>query len=314
MELKLNFNIESNGLDLTHEDSIVSIGSCFSEEMTTKLVYSGFHVEGNSFGTLFHPEAISNVIQSSINDSNEIDFINRDGLFFSWDTSSAVFGYSENELVENIGRQRAKFKSKLSKAKLLVITVGTAWGYRHTESNIIVGNCHKMNSDSFKKELQTIPEMKAQWIKTINDIQQFNPGLKVLFTVSPVRHKKDGLVANNQSKSRLLELVHFIVEDFDDCFYFPAYEIMIDELRDYRFYSRDLVHPNQIAIDYIWESFKNSSLSEKAKSIVAKINQIKTSLRHKSLHPNSKQDIQRIQKTKLDQEELIKTHPEIYWV
>ena len=186
MELKLNFNIESNGLDLTHEDHIVSIGSCFSEEMSTKLSYAGFHVEGNTFGTLFHPEAISNVIQSSISDSDVIDILNRDGLFFSWDSSSAVFGYSENELVENIRVQRALFKSKLSKAKLLVITLGTAWGYRHIESNLLVGNCHKMNSDLFKKELQSISEMKTQWTKTLADIQQFNPALKVLFTVSPV--------------------------------------------------------------------------------------------------------------------------------
>ena len=313
MELKLDFNINSNELNLTHKDQIVSIGSCFSEEISAKLSNAGFHIEGNTFGTLFHPEAISNVIKSSINQSDSVSILKRDDLYFSWDSSSAIYGYSETELVDRIKAQRALFRSKLSNAGLLIITLGTSWGYRLKENDCLVGNCHKMNTNLFKKELQSLSEMKLQWRKLIEDIKKFNPALKILFTVSPVRHKKNGLIENNKSKARLIELVHSLVEEHDCSQYFPAYEIMIDELRDYRFYSNDLVHPNEIAVDYIWEAFKRASISKESCELISRIKQIKSSLNHKSLHPDSNQNIVRIKTLQAEQKELILKHPEINW-
>ena len=160
MDFKLSFNVGVNGLKLSHKDRIVTIGSCFSNEMASKLIESGFYCEANTFGTLFHPMSILKVIEASIEDDQNVNYYQREDLHFSWDSAGEVFAMKDLELKSKIINLRCKFKHELSTAKLLIVTFGTAWGYVHKELNSIVGNCHKASSNLFDKELFSIKEME----------------------------------------------------------------------------------------------------------------------------------------------------------
>ena len=312
MDFKLSFNVDVNDLKLSHKHRIVTIGSCFSNEMASKLVESGFYCEANTFGTLFHPMSILKVIEASIEDDQNVDYHQREDLHFSWDSAGEVFALKDLELKSKIINLRCKFKHELSTAKLLIVTFGTAWGYVHKELNSIVGNCHKASSNLFDKELFSINEMESEWIILIEKLKLFNPNLKILFTVSPVRHKKDGLIDNNRSKARLIELTHLLVEKTGS-HYFPAYELLIDELRDYRFFGEDLVHPNKIAVDYIWNAFKLSSIDKVGQSIIDELLQLKQQINHKSLYADSVADKLRYEKAKKMKATFLENHPEVNW-
>lgn len=310
MEFKLNFEIPKSDFDLTHKDSIILIGSCFSDEMAGHFSNSGFKVESNTFGTLFHPAAIANVLNSSIDRAKHVNIFERDNLYFSWDSASKVYGLTEDELKSNVLDLRESFRYKLLNARLLIITFGTTWGYRHKSLNSIVGNCHKAPASEFERELSEIDELLAEWKKMIAKLNEFNPNLKIVFTVSPVRHEKDGLVDNNRSKARLIELAHALCE-FENVSYFPSYEILIDELRDYRFYAEDLVHPNKLAIEYIWNKFSDTFFTDDTLKLIEEIKSIKTALAHKSLHPDSVVNQERIIAIEKKKAELLARNPDV---
>lgn len=286
MEFKLNFNIDESSVKLNHSDGLVLIGSCFSDEIATRLSLNGFQNLANPYGTLFHPLAIANAIRSTINEDTKVNSLKSGEVFHAWDCAGIVHGYSEEELIRNVLSARASALKQIKEAKFLFITFGTAWGYKHEELDLIVGNCHKHPQKNFKKTLSPIEEMKSSWMDLLVVLKELNKDLKVVFTVSPVRHKKDGLIENNRSKARLLELVHTLTE-LSDVSYFPSYEIVIDELRDYHFFSKDLVHPSEVAVDYVWDKFETVYCNEETKELSGKVKQIKNSLAHKSLYPNS---------------------------
>lgn len=312
MNFKLDFDVIKNGVELSHKKSIVSLGSCFSEEMGGKLSDAGFAVLNNPFGTLFHPLAIMNVLDNSLNQSGLVESVQRNDLFFAWESSSKLFGKNEIELRDLILSKRDELKSKVKNAGLLILTFGTSIGYCHQELNKTVGNCHKQPQNKFKKELSTIDKMYKACRKTITQIKEINPSIKIMITVSPVRHKKDGLIGNNRSKARLLELSHQLVEN-DNCIYFPSYEIVIDELRDYRFYKQDLIHPSEDAINFVWEKFASSSIEEQSLGVISEYQKIKASLSHRSLFPNTKEDIARIQKAEESKSSFISIYPHVNW-
>lgn len=289
MKFKLDFNIDESEVKFDHSDEIILIGSCFSTEIANKLILNGFNVEVNPFGTLFHPSAILNVLKSSVSNDSNVFIKQSDDVFHSWDSAGGVYGMSEVELRERVKDIRKNLKKSIESAKVLIITFGTAWGYQHNQLKCIVGNCHKENQNQFTKVLSTVSELENDWVLLFNEMKSLNPELNVIFTVSPVRHKKDGLIENNRSKARLIELVHRIV-DKTTATYFPSYEILIDELRDYRFYSEDLVHPSQAAVDYVWSQFENSFCSHETKMLSQEVQRIKRSESHKTLYPNSKAD------------------------
>jgi hypothetical protein len=308
MKFKLEINIEKSVIKFNHKDKLILIGSCFSSEMASRLNESGFSVASNPFGVLFHPEAISNVIQSTITDNVHVDIKQSDDVFHSWDSSGILFGMSNHELIDNILQIRKELKKSLLSAKILVITFGTAWEFSHNELSKVVGNCHKESQDKFTKSLSSIDEMEGMWLDLIQSLKILNPGLQLIFTVSPVRHKKDGLIENNRSKGRLLEFVHRIVES-TSAMYFPAYEILIDELRDYRFYSEDLVHPNSSAVDFVWNKFEKAYCSEETISLSQDIKKVKLSESHKTLYPNSNADVKMKEVTSKSKDELLNKYP-----
>ena len=288
MNWKLDFKINSSVVKLEYENSILLLGSCFSDEISLRLKESLFDVVSNPFGTLFHPSSIASSLETSLKNSDEIPVFQRNDLFFSWDASGTCFAYSQEELQRQLIEKRKLVFERIQIADFLFITLGSAWEYELKSSRKTVANCHKMPADWFEKKLTTVDVMEKQWVLILNELKKVNPKLKVIFTVSPVRHVKDGLVENNRSKARLFELIQQL-----KCqaliSYFPAYELIIDELRDYRFFKSDGVHPTSEAIDYVWQRFQETYFSERTMQIYSEWKSISTALKHRSLYEKSRE-------------------------
>ena len=307
------FDVPISSFNVKHGDQLLFLGSCFSDEMSRKSVYYGFNVLSNPFGTIFHPEVIARNLNDALNGHDDAHrILKRNDLFFSWDASGTVFGYSQKEVTEKINSQKIILKNAILQSKVLFITFGTAWGYRLNETGLLVANCHKVNGSSFTKELTDVDALENSWIQTIELIQRLNPALNIVFTVSPVRHIKDGLIENNQSKSILIELVRRLKAK-QSISYFPSYEIIIDELRDYRFYKKDLVHPSEEAIDYIWDKFQSCYFSSETITLNKTIERYRLAEHHKSLYENSQDYIQFKLKIEKEKEVFLKQNNEVIW-
>lgn len=311
MKFKLDFNFPPLPNKIKHGEGVILLGSCFSDSMTYHFQFGGVNALSNPFGTLFHPIAIANTIKASLTNSTNVNVLQRDDVFFSWDSGSKIYADSQDSLESKVLKARAELKNQLKEAKLLIVTFGTSWGYRNSKLNEIVGNCHKQPSNLFEKELSSLDEMSKAWADAVKEIRAVNSSIEIVYTVSPVRHKKDGLIENNRSKGRLIELSHSITGQ--NVSYFPSYEILIDELRDYRFYTKDLVHPNDQAVEYIWEKLKGYLFNEETHTLIAEIEKVKTLMNHKSLHPDSLADQERTHKAKDQQAQLSLKYPSIYW-
>jgi len=246
MNFRTTFLIPEAQRKLSFGDSVVLMGSCFSERIGQKLTYYGFDTLINPFGTIFHPTAIANLLDG--NNTKDIRTNQRNGSWFTFEAHSAISAKSKTDLMNEFQIKQNLLSAYLEKSKLLIITLGSAWGYFLNDE--IVANCHKMPSQTFQKRLSEVRDMCFHWSGLIEQLKFKYPKLEILFTVSPVRHTKDGFIENQLSKARLIELVHRLDVD-----YFPAYELQMDDLRDYRFYESDLIHPNSLAVDYIFDSF-----------------------------------------------------------
>jgi hypothetical protein len=313
MKLKLDFSVPKNVLELSHEDSIVMLGSCFSDEMSEHFLNSGYRVLSNLFGTLFHPTAIANVVKSSISGDSKVHLLQQDDLFFSWDSAHKLFGQSESEIIELINSKRVELKSRVLEGNLLVFTFGTAWSYRLNETGRLVGNCHKKPQDLFTKELSDVGDLINIWQVLLKELFSLNPKLQIVFTASPVRHIKDGVVENNRSKARLIELIHALVESNERTFYFPSYEILIDELRDYRFYAEDLVHPSKQAVAYIWDCFEKFAFDDETININNEVRSVNRSLNHRRISLDYDGDRMHLKKIENKKQDLTAKHPSIFW-
>ena len=218
---------------------------------------------------------------------SEYDIFQLNEQWQSFEAHSELNSISKDEFLTNLNYGIQKTHDSITKATHIIITLGTAWVYRHIESDQIVANCHKVQQKKFLKELLSVDEITESLEALISIIRSVNSEVNFLFTVSPVRHLKDGFVQNQQSKAHLVSSIHQIVEPRNKIFYFPSYELMMDELRDYRFYKEDMIHPNQTAIDYIWEKFVATWISDDSVSIMEKVDIIQKGLQHKPFNPNS---------------------------
>lgn len=252
MKFKLDTVIPAFETKIAHGRPLVFLGSCFSDEISKKFKYAGFDILTNPFGTIFHPIALAQNIQKSVTDNIDLPIFEVKDSFFCWDSSTLVNASSKEELHTILIEKQKALKNYLLNASHLFITLGSSFGYRLLSNHYLVANCHKQTSEKFQKELSAVCEMEKIWEETLKLIYELNPEIKIVFTVSPVRHSKDGLVENNRSKARLFELISALEAKFP-ILYFPSYEIVMDELRDYRFFKEDMIHPNQQAIDFIWE-------------------------------------------------------------
>lgn len=293
---------------IDYNSKLFLLGSCFSENIGNKLEYFKFQSAQNLFGILFHPKAIENLVTNAINQKeySEDDVFSLNERYHSFEAHSQLSQTSQEELINNLNQAIQRTNQQLSESTHIIITLGTAWVYRHIESDNIVANCHKVPQKKFLKELLSVEEIVKSLESIIALIRDVNPSVNLIFTVSPVRHLKDGFIQNQQSKAHLISAIHQVVEPRKRLFYFPSYEIMMDELRDYRFYAEDMIHPNQTAINYIWEKFAENWISESAASIMKRVDSIQKRLQHKPFNPNSEehskflhtleQDIQALQK------------------
>lgn len=312
MKLKLDFAIKPLEIKLLHGEKCVLIGSCFSNEMGTHFLENGFDVLLNPFGTVFHPEPISRLLSETISGNVEERIIEQKGLYFSWDAGGTVFGYTEAALRQSLQLRRKELLDYLSSSKYLFITFGSTFGYVEKESGEIVANCHKVEQNNFRKTLIDKDLLVESWRNTLHDIRQLNPSVQVVFTVSPVRHVKDGLIENNRSKARLLELISEL-EHIDFVHYFPAYEIVIDELRDYRFYKSDGIHPDEQATRYVWERLKSVLLSRETQLLCDEIISLRAMENHESLYAESAESIQFRKQAAEKIKFFLENHPEIKW-
>lgn len=280
MKLILNTELPRQQGYIDYSSSLISIGSCFSDSIGEKLSNSGFEIHVNPTGIIFNPASVLKVLQNALTNSvHEAHVIERDESWLSYDFHSEISAESEDQLKQSIRKKNLELAAGLKTCTHLLITFGTAWAYQLKRTGEIVANCHKTNQVEFDKLLLNQDKLFGDWAHFIGELFEINPKLKILFTISPVRHAKDGLRENNVSKGILHELVYNLEAEFDDVNYFPSYEILIDELRDYRYYSSDLVHPSDVAVDYIWTKFQNSYFTDSAIEIVqlyAKLNQAKS--------------------------------------
>lgn len=293
---------------IDYNSKLMLLGSCFSENIGSKFEYHKFQSEVNPFGILFHPIAVENLITRSVNKDFYIedDLIGHNEIWSCFDAHSRMNAISKKDLLNNLNNAIESTHQNINTATHLIITLGTAWVYRYIASDRIVANCHKIPQKQFLKELLPIDDIVASLENIVALVRSVNPEVNFIFTISPVRHLKDGFVENNQSKAHLLAAIHQIVEPRKRLFYFPSYEIMMDELRDYRFYNQDMIHPNDVAIDYIWEKFKTVWLTEDAILTLKKVASIQAKKAHRPFHPNSEAHRHFLQQLKIEIDALQK--------
>lgn len=290
--MQFHLQLEPTPLEnkITIQDNIMLMGSCFTEHIYDRLNMFKFNVLQNPSGILFNPQSISQSIHSFIN-KNELhatEFFAQNGLWNHWQFHSSL-SQTDLQAAKSIMNQRIlEAHQFLAKTNWLIITFGSAIVY-DLQNGVTVANCHKSPAHFFKRRMLTVDEVVLSYIKLIKSLLDFNPSLNLLFTVSPVRHLKEGFVENNRSKSTLILAIEKLIERFKCCHYFPSYELVIDDLRDYRFYAEDMVHPNYLATSYVWEKFSNACIEGKTRQVFKELQFIHNAINHRPLHPNSEE-------------------------
>ncbi|MFD1553318.1 GSCFA domain protein [Putridiphycobacter roseus] len=255
-------------LKVSHQSKIMAIGSCFVENIGGILKTQGFDIDMNPFGILFNPISILNILNEEI-DLTEKHLIDKGTHVVSLDFHSKYHHPSKEKFRQAYATDRVKLQNNLKNLDLLILTFGTAWVYEYVESKKTIANCQKLNDRLFNKKLLDLNDLNSNYTQVLLKLLQGNPNLKILLTVSPVRHIKDGIIENSTSKALLLMLCQHLKTSFPkQVIYYPSYELVMDDLRDYRFYEADLIHPNGQAIQYIYENFSDSFFSDKTKQLV----------------------------------------------
>lgn len=259
------------------------LGSCFAENMGERLQNAKFSVDLNPFGILYNPLSIQQAIYRLLNPEPffEKDLFLNEGRWHSFMHHSHFSSRSADKCLQTINTRLQQSAEQLLRADYLFVTFGTAWVYELCASGQVVANCHKLPPKNFNRRRLSVAEIVDTYIPLINSLLAKNPQLKFVFTVSPIRHWKDGAHENNVSKSVLLLAIDELQKQLDSVSYFPAYELVMDDLRDYRFYTEDMLHPNKTAIDYIWSQFSNTYFSIDTKKTVLKMEKLTKAMQHK---------------------------------
>jgi hypothetical protein len=289
MEWRTELHVSESKNKITISDSIFTIGSCFSDEVGTFLLERKFNVCKNPFGTVYNTVSIHELLISALNKvfpRNESYSLNND-IHFNYNFHSSFSSLDRNELEDRIKNAITESNQFLSRATRVIITYGTAFVYKLKPANEVVANCHKMPSANFEKELLSESEIIKSFDRFYSALRLLNPQAKIIITVSPVRHLKDTLELNAVSKSILRTSCHAIAARFSDVEYFPAYEILLDDLRDYRFYKPDRLHPTTEAVEYIWQKFLGAYVDEPARKFITDWTKIKNDLAHRPFNVNS---------------------------
>ena len=312
MIFKTEIQIPSFDFKISHQDKIMMMGSCFAENIAEKMQSTGFYIYTNPFGILYNPASISRNIQTIVYSQKYAvsHLFEYQGLYHSFDHHGKFSGSSPANCVDKINKEVEDAKNYLKTASVLVITFGTAFVYTLKSTGAIVANCHKLPEKTFNRKRLSVSEIVEDWKVLIHLLQQYNPELKIVFTVSPIRHWKDGAHENQLSKSTLLLAINELITQYAHCYYFPSYEIMMDELRDYRFYADDMLHPSDLAIEYIWEKFSHAFFEKKTLELINEWMKIKQALEHKPFNRDSEQYKSFLAQTQLKLKEFLSKNKE----
>ena len=289
MNFQTQIPIQKSNFPINYTSKVLLLGSCFAENMAEKFEYFKFENVVNPFGIIFNPVSLEKLIRRSIHKKyfTEKDIFYHNEAWHSYEVHSELSNPDKSQFLEALNELIDSTNWHIEKLTHCQITLGTSWVYRHVETNEIVANCHKIPQKQFVKELLSVVQIEASLQNIISEIQNVNTNCNFIFTVSPVRHIKDGFVENNVSKSHLISALNTFKFQVPTANYFPSYEIMMDELRDYRFYGEDMLHPNQTAIDYIWIKFFENYVEEKEFSLMNQVCEIQRALKHRPFNPNS---------------------------
>lgn len=291
MDLLLPIDIPKPTETIAHHNKIMLTGSCFTEHMSTRMQQIKMQVHSNPNGILFNPlsvvQSLERIMQQHQYSTHDLFYLHE--LYQSWDYHSDFAAVQPEQAVAKMNHSIQSAHTFLKSAHWLIITVGSAYQYydQRSQPPIPVANCHRAPGTWFEKRLLAIDTIIQALQGLLAQLQTFNPALQIIFTVSPVRHSRDGIIQNNRSKARLLEAIHTLVENNPHCNYFPAYELAIDVLRDYRFYDIDLVHPNYACTQYIWEQFCQHYLSPAAQHTAQLMKDIHSAYQHKIRFPDT---------------------------
>jgi hypothetical protein len=301
MDFMVNIDLKKPSSQIRYEDKILLVGSCFTEHIGNALEELKFSVLQNPNGILFDPHSVSHSLLSYIQNKrySEKDFFQLNEVWHSWHHHSRFSNIKVEEAVRIVNRSQQNAHEFLKEANWIIITLGSSFSYQLTEQSVKTGNietnsldisvanCHRAPAQWFNKHLMTIDEIVSDVDNSLQQLFEFNPRLNIIFTVSPVRHIRDGVVDNNRSKARLIESVHCLIKKYDRLYYFPAYELVIDVLRDYRFYDADLVHPNYMATEFVLEKFAETYIDEPAQKLMQEVKSIMIARKHKAFQPET---------------------------
>jgi len=287
MSYTLPFEAKHLSKKIKHSDQLFLIGSCFTEHMTDYLNQAGLNTLCNPHGILFNPLSVTKSIATYVNceHKKEEDLFYLNELWNSWDHHTRFSNIDKETALKEMNTSIDEAHSFIKECEWLIITLGSAFQYHLVENNYPVANNHRAPGQWFEKELLSISSIQQALSESIERVKQLNPEIEVIFTISPVRHIRDGVIENNRSKARLIEVVHNLTNQYNYIHYFPAYELIIDVLRDYRYYDIDLVHPNFAATNAVWDTFKKSSIDPAYFELMNSIEQLFRASRHKSRFP-----------------------------
>jgi len=312
MKFRTEVDINASERKIGTEDCIFSIGSCFATEMHGKFSEGQIQSLNNPFGTVFNPYSVNRAVQQiyDAKEYQESDLILANESYISLDHHSSFDSRFVHQSLEKINTNIEEANQFLQNTSFVIITFGTSYTYEFLPKNRLVSNCHKIPQKFFKKRFLTHQELSDSISQTINTLKDIcKKDVQILFTVSPVRHTKDGIVENQLSKSKLLNAIHESISEKENCHYLPVYELMMDDLRDYRFYKEDMIHPNSQAVQYIWEKFGNAYFTDETKVFINENNKILTALNHKTdddKNPKYQQFLEKVNQKILEQQRKVK--------
>lgn len=291
MKFRTEIPVEKTEVNIDHRSKLMLLGSCFSQNIGQKLLDGNFNVELNPFGVLYNPLSIAKSLQLLLDKKQfaESDLFEDRGVYNSFSHHSSFSSDDRNECLKNINESIDRASSKLENLDYLIITFGTAYVFSLKETDEVVSNCHKVPASLFDRRRLSVAEIIDEWGGLLQKMREVNPKLKVIFTVSPIRHWKDGAHGNQLSKSILLLAIDELQNQEKNVFYFPSYELVLDDLRDYRFYASDMLHPNEIAIDYIWQHFSEMYFCGDTMGIIREWNQLVRGVEHRTQNETSKE-------------------------
>ena len=304
-------HIPASPVKITYDDAILTLGSCFADNIGRRLRTNLFLVDANPFGVLYNPLSVKQSLLTLLSDKRFTarDLFAHQSLWHSFAHSSLFSDTTPDRCLSRINNRLQQSRERLPHTRFILITWGTAQVYRHNASGLVVANCHKLPARDFTRRRLGADEIAAEYRPLLDTLRGRLPGVRVIFTVSPIRHWKDGAHENNLSKATLLLAVDALQREYDFVEYFPAYELLLDELRDYRYYAEDMLHPSEMAANYIWERFADCYFAPDTRRQMKEIAQLVADRTHRPLHPESDAFRQFAARTEERQAELERKYP-----